>query len=129
VGVLMGRLWNEHLQWTLLMLTPFLALGLSLLHRPATLNLAESWVCCLYAMGHSLLFGALLSSLDRFGLPTPGGWTIAVAVLIVWVWIVAGAVRGPWAQRLLVPLVVAPIVALATPLMLLLLGYGASRLL
>lgn len=109
VGVLSGRLWGESPQWTLLLLTPFLAGWLSLLHGSARLNVAEGWACSLYAVGHALLVGSALTLLARHGVPLPVGPTVVATALLVWVWIAAGAVRADAGERLMLALVAAPL--------------------
>lgn len=108
-GAMSGRMWGESPQWTLLLLTPFLAGWLSLLHGSVRLNLAEAWVCSLYAVGHALLVASALMLIAGLGVPLPLGPTVIGAALLVWVWIAAGAVRAEVAERLIPALVSAPL--------------------
>jgi hypothetical protein len=121
-GFLSGRLWGESPQWTLLLLTPFLAAWLSLLHGAARLNLAEAWACSLYAVGHALLFGSVLALLARLGLPLPVAPAVILVASLAWVWIASGAVRADASERLIPALLAAPLAL--TTLLALIVGLG-----
>lgn len=128
-GFLSGRLWGESPQWTLLLLTPFLAGWLSLLHGSARLNLAEGWACSLYAVGHALLVGSVLALVARLGVPLPVGPTVIGAALLIWVWIASGAVRAEPGERLLPALLAAPLALVSLLAIVVGVGVGLGSLL
>lgn len=108
-GFVSGRFWGESPQWTLLLLTPFLALWLHLLHGRARLNFAESWACSLYAVGHAVLVGSIATVIVRLGLPVPIVPMVVAITGVIWVWIAAGAVRADLGERLIPALLSAPL--------------------